>query len=31
MITIFEALVISVISILGYVVLVAFYETYIKK
>ena len=31
MITIFEAIVISVISILGYVVVVAFYKTYIKK
>ena len=31
MITIFEALVVSFISIIGYVVVKAFYQTYIKK
>jgi hypothetical protein len=31
MITIFEAILISVISILGYVVIKAYYQTYIKK
>jgi hypothetical protein len=31
MITIFEAIVVSVVSLLGYVVLKAFYQTFIKK
>jgi len=31
MITIFEAIVISVVSVLGYVVVKAFYQTFIQK
>lgn len=31
MITIGEAIVVSVVSLIGYVVIKAFYETYIKK
>jgi hypothetical protein len=31
MITIFEAIVVSAVSIVGYVVVKAFYQTFIKK
>jgi hypothetical protein len=31
MITIFEALIVSAVSIVGYVVVKAFYQTFIKK
>jgi hypothetical protein len=31
MITIFEAIVVSAVSLFGYVVIKAFYETYIKR
>jgi hypothetical protein len=31
MITIFEAIIVSAVSLFGYVVIKAFYETYIKR